>query len=72
MKLGIEEVYLDHNDLRALIEGDAAQDQVNKQWVVYDPDDGLLGGETELARHDTLDINGISTNVEVYTRRKVP
>lgn len=64
--------YLVNKYLRALIEGDAKQDQPNYQWVVYDPDDGLDAGETELARFDTLNESGDPSNVQVYSRKKVP
>lgn len=64
--------YIVNKYLRALVLGDAKQDQANFQWVVYDPDDGLDAGATELARHDTFDASGNPSNVQVYTRKLVP
>lgn len=57
--------------LRALIIGDAYQDQAAKQWVIYDPDDGLGAGATELARHNTYGAGGALANARIYKRQKI-
>lgn len=56
--------------LRALIIGDAYQDQAAKQWVILDPDDGFAGGETELVRHNTYGAGGAGANARIYKRQK--